>query len=174
MSGGPKQTLEEGFEKFVIRKEGCWDWSGCCPKNPGYGEFRYSLKLERAHRASWIIHFGEIPKGIFVCHTCDNKRCSNPEHLFLGTCKENNLDAIEKGLHPTMGKSGSQNHMSKLSEEQVVKIRSELDKRKGISKSEIMKHGLSQKKLAEKFGVSQGTISLINTNSIRKYVLERG
>jgi len=169
MSYGSKQTLEEGYEKFVIRKsDGCWDWSGCCPKNPGYGQFGYNMKRERAHRASWIIHFGEIPLGMFVCHKCDNKRCSNPEHLFLGTCKDNNLDAIEKGIHPTLGKNGSINHMSKLSEDQVQAIRFELDKRKGVSKSDIMKKGLSQKNLAKKFGVSQATISLINTNAIRK------
>ncbi len=50
------QGLKEGFEKFVIRKEGCWDWSGCCPVNPGYPQFRSNMKLWRAHRASWIIH----------------------------------------------------------------------------------------------------------------------
>lgn len=162
------QKLQEKFEKFVIRKDGCWEWDGCCPTNPGYGQFRFGKVLMRAHRASWIIHNGPIPNSMFVCHTCDNKRCSNPEHLFLGTCKDNNLDAIQKSLHPTMGKSGSNNHMSKLSEEQVKEIRFELGKRRGLTKKEIIKFGLSQKKLAENFNVSQATISMINTGKVRQ------
>lgn len=90
-----KNTLKEGFEKFVIRNSnGCWDWKGCTPKNPGYGQFRSKMKLIRAHRASWILHFGEIPKGLQVLHKCDNKRCSNPEHLYLGTSSDNNKDIL--------------------------------------------------------------------------------
>jgi len=168
MSYGQKQTLREGYEKFVIKKsEGCWDWSGCCPKNPGYGQFRHGGKLERAHRASWTIHNGLIPEGMFVCHRCNNKRCSNPEHLYLASCKDNNLDAIKDWIHPTMGKSGSKNHMSKLTEDQVEEIRIELSNREGLSKKEIQRNGLSQKKLAEKFGISQALISMINTNNAR-------
>ncbi len=105
-----KQTLEQGYEKFVIRNEqGCWGWSGCKPANPGYGQFRHGMNLERAHRASWKIHFGEIPKGMYVLHTCDNRTCSNPEHLFLGTQTDNMRDMIQKGNHPYVGKSGHEN-----------------------------------------------------------------
>jgi len=158
MSYGSKQTLKEGFEKFVIKNStGCWDWKGCCPKNPGYGQFRHEMKRERAHRASWILHYGSIPKKMFVCHKCDNKRCSNPEHLFLATCKENNLDAIKKGIHPTMGKKGSENHMAKLSDEDYKKI-----------KQLLSESDLSQKEIADKFNVSQPLICLINRNRLRR------
>jgi len=151
MSGGPPQTLEEGFEKFVIRKEGCWDWSGCCPDNPGYPQFRSKMKLWRAHIASWIINFGEIPKGMFVCHKCDNRRCTNPDHLFLATCKENNIDMMKKGRSPILGKSGSKNPNSKLTDIQISNIRYFLSNR------------FSQTKIAKMFNVSQTAISLINT-----------
>lgn len=152
-----KKLLKEKFDKFVIRNpEGCWDWNGCCPKNPGYGQFWDGIKIERAHRASWILHFGDIPKGMFVCHKCDNKRCSNPDHLFLATCKENNLDAIKKNLHPTIGKKGSKNCNAKLSEEDVKKIRFELRKNE--------KSRMSQIEIAKKFNVSQSNISLIDLN----------
>lgn len=155
------KTLREKFEKFVIKKDGCWDWSGCA-SNPGYGQFRYKGKLIRAHIASWIIHNGSIPKGMCVCHKCDNRRCSNPDHLFIGTQKDNIKDAIKKNRHPTIGKKGSEHHLAKLNEEKVLEIRKELEKRKHMTKSYIMKKDLSQKKLAEKFGVSQTLISCIN------------
>lgn len=156
MAYAPKQTLNEGFEKFVIKNpDGCWDWKGCCPANPGYGQFRHGMRLERSHRASWIIHFGPIPKGMFVCHKCDNKRCSNPEHLFLATCKENNLDAIQKGIHSTMGKKGSENHRAKLTESKVEEIRNILKNKKN-----------TQNKIAKQFGVTQTTISAINLNRL--------
>jgi HNH endonuclease len=155
MSYGPKQTLKQGYEKFVIRNsEGCWDWKGCCPKNPGYGQFRSNGKIHKAHRSSWLIHKGEIPKGMFVCHTCDNKRCSNPDHLFLGTCKDNNLDAIKKNILP-FGKIGKENHRCKLSDEDVIKVKEMIDQK------------ISQCKISKIFGVSQTLISLINLGKLR-------
>ncbi len=108
---------------------------------------------------------------MFVCHTCDNRRCTNPDHLFLASCKGNNHDMMEKGRSPILGKNGQENPMSKLTEEQVKEIRGELDQRKGISKSSVMRYGLSQKKLAEKFGVSQATISMINTNNVHQHAV---
>lgn len=149
------QKLKERFDKFVIRNsEGCWDWKGCCPKNPGYGQFRLDMIIQRAHRASWMIYKGQIPEGIFVCHSCDNKRCSNPNHLFLGTCKENNLDAINKNILP-FGKKGIENHRCKISDEQVNSIRDMLYKK------------ISQYKIAKIFGVSQPLISLIKNGKLR-------
>ena len=160
MSFGPKQTLEEGYNKFVIKNaEGCWDWSGCVPKNPGYGQFRHSMKLERAHRASWLIYFGEIPLGMMVLHKCDNKRCSKPDHLFLGTKLDNNLDMLKKGYHPTIGKSGEENPMAKLTNEEVEFIKS-------IDKKQYNRH-----KLAELFGIHYNTVSKIRNKSKRSLIL---
>lgn len=134
MSYAPKQTLEQGYEKFVIRNpEGCWGWKGC-KANPGYGQFRHSMKIERAHRASWMIHFGNIPDGMSVLHKCDNRICSNPEHLFLGTLIDNNKDMLSKGYHPTIGKSGEKNPKAKLTYEKVQAIRQSPLKNIEISK----------------------------------------
>ena len=147
------QTMIEGFEKFVVKTpEGCWDWKGCAPVNPGYGQFRTQGKLIRAHRASWEIHFGTIPEGLYVCHTCDNMICSNPKHLFLATCKENNLDMMRKGRSPILGKKGENNPHAKLTRKQVIQIR------------KLLKAKHAQTEIASKFGVSQTAISVINRN----------
>lgn len=139
MSTGPKQTLQQGYEKFVIKNpEGCWSWKGCAPKNPGYGQFRYSMKRERAHRASWLIHKGEIPKGLNVLHKCDNRLCSNPDHLFLGTTLDNNRDMIKKGRSPIIA-SGEKNPNARLNATKVKMIRN--SNLKNIELSRLLKVG---------------------------------
>jgi hypothetical protein len=156
MSWSPKQTLKEGFDKFVIRNPGaCWGWSGCAPKNPGYGQFRHENKLERAHRASWILHFGEIPKGKFVLHKCDNKICSNPEHLFLGTSLDNIKDMISKNRSPVLSKHGEDNPRAKLTWDIVNKIREKL-----------MEKTLNQASIARIFNIGPWHISAIKLNKI--------
>src|SRR3990167_2614215 len=90
-----KKDLEPIYEKHVIKNEiGCWGWKTSLSQ--GYGAFRCGVNRIRAHKASWIIHFGEIPKGLCVLHKCDNPICSNPMHLFLGTRRDNCLDMISK------------------------------------------------------------------------------
>lgn len=77
---------------------GCWEWSG--PKSRGgYGivGVRVCGAGRSAHRVVWVLMRGEIPPGVFVCHHCDNPPCCNPDHLFLGTNRENILDASSKG-----------------------------------------------------------------------------
>jgi len=87
--------LKESFDRFVVKKDGCWDWNGC--KTDGYGAFRFRGKHFKAHRASWIIHNGEISEGLWVLHKCDNRGCSNPEHLFIGNALDNQRDKMSKG-----------------------------------------------------------------------------
>jgi hypothetical protein len=88
--------LSEYCNRYTIKKDGCWEWTGTKDKD-GYGSVNLDLKnIKRAHRASWILYNGEIPKGILVCHHCDNPSCTNPEHLFLGTAKDNTNDMINK------------------------------------------------------------------------------
>lgn len=83
-----------------ITKNGCWEWTG--PKyKDGYGMANYRRKKIRAHRLSYQLFVGEITENICVLHKCDNKPCFNPNHLFLGTRKDNAIDMVRKGRHGT-------------------------------------------------------------------------
>lgn len=76
--------------------DGCWIWQGGKNKD-GYGAATVNGKYINAHRLSFKLNIGEIPKGMFVCHTCDTPSCINPEHLFLGTHEDNMKDMKKKG-----------------------------------------------------------------------------
>lgn len=100
---GPKtHTLKTFLKRKKIKKSGCWDFTGSISAY-GYGCIGYKGKVMQAHRLSWILHYGEISNGLLVCHKCDNRKCVNPDHLFLGTYKDNTNDMITKGRHVKRG-----------------------------------------------------------------------
>jgi hypothetical protein len=79
-----------------VPESGCWLWLGSVSSG-GYGQLKIGGKLHRAHRLAWIVFRGPIPAGMMVCHRCDVPLCVNPDHLFVGTARDNFRDCLAKG-----------------------------------------------------------------------------
>lgn len=97
--GVPWKRIEERFWANVDRDgpNECWLWMGAC-RPTGYGLFRWNQRHDGAHRASWeMANSRPVPNGLYVLHHCDNPRCVNPEHLFIGSHTDNMRDMLAKG-----------------------------------------------------------------------------
>ena len=114
-------TYEERFDYYHTKGEGCWEWHGATFGNRGYGAYYDGKRTMGAHRHAYERVHGPIPRGMFICHRCDNPRCVRPDHLFAGSPRDNTRDMIEKGrANPPRG---TRQHQCKLNEDAVRKIR---------------------------------------------------
>lgn len=166
---------KDGPEHPVLQTK-CWEWTNKAVVD-GYGVIGVNLKQVRAHRFSYVFFVGPIPEGLFVLHKCDNRRCVNPEHLFLGTNQDNMTDKMVKGRHRGSkgDANGARKHRERLQrgDQHYTRRNPELrvvGERLGHSKltnelvleiRRIYPEVRSFKLLAEKYNVSPNTISRV-------------
>jgi hypothetical protein len=135
------------FWSQVTKSNSCWIWKG--KMSSGYGYFSHPGGTAFAHRFSYQLHKGRIPKGFFCCHSCDNPACVNPNHLWAGSQSQNMKDMVRKGRGNFLAHDP---HNQKLNAEMVIQIR------KLYSRG-----GVTQKQLGIQFGVSLPTINDVTT-----------
>lgn len=147
------------FFTFFVMREGCWVWEGT-RNHKGYGVFLFGKRGRTgAHRASWQFHHGPIPEGKWVLHRCDNPACVNPDHLFLGDNAANVADKVAKGRCARM--AGEQNPMWRAFDKAArgEKVGGATLKEGDVREiRRLSREGVSQNKLAMRFGVSQAQI----------------
>ena len=150
IEGLKRMMLHERLLSHVQVNEphGCWEWTGS--KRNGYGRMIIGSRTDgtrktvMAHRVSYELEYGEIPNGMEVCHKCDNRCCVNPEHLFLGTHKENMDDRDNKGRNKPQ--KGEKNGRAKLSENDVYAIRTK------------RANGSTFQEIADEYGIHKKTV----------------
>lgn len=157
-----RMTLMERFNANHQKLEnGCWEWTGEKDMQ-GYGMVRIlphkdcpDIKRIKGHRLSWMLFNGPLPMHLLICHKCDRRSCVNPEHLFLGTQKDNMRDCIKKGRHM----HGIGHVWAKLNPEKVREIR------------KLKAEGQTYDQLSAKFAVHRITIAQVIQQKTWKEVL---
>ncbi|MCP4902602.1 MAG: hypothetical protein GY906_37030 [bacterium] len=135
-----EMTLDNFYEWFLVEtKGGCWeyqgDWNRRYPRHGRQGP---------VHRVAFVLHFGPIENGDWVCHTCDNTRCGNPTHLYRGSPKQNACDTKMRGRHARL----------KIHQDQVLRIHRLLD------------DGVGAKEIAAEYELHSDTIYRIKSGAI--------
>ena len=116
------EAQEARFWARVTKGADCWEWQGYVMPN-GYGMMTVSKRSHLAHRIIYVLLNGPIPNSLCVLHRCDNRRCCNPTHLFLGTHADNTADMIAKGRLRPGDHRGARNGARKLTDAQAMAIR---------------------------------------------------
>ncbi|MCK4261393.1 MAG: HNH endonuclease [Halanaerobiales bacterium] len=149
--GIDKIPVEAKLQDYTESATGCWEYNGCVQSN-GYSRIRHRGVTNYGHRLSFEAFNGPIARGLFVCHKCDNRKCINPNHLFLGTREDNTIDAMGKG------RVAKGEQLSPLKNKDVIFIRNS---------------PLSSKELANKYNLNPSSISAIRLNKTWKHIKEK-
>lgn len=151
-----KKSLEERFWEKVQKGEAdeCWLWLGAFVKKIGYGQIRVNSRKVYAHRYSYALHYGiELRDDSLVLHSCDNPKCVNPHHLFMGTQADNMRDMIQKGRQKIY--RGNASNLARYTESDFHKV------------LELHAKGLPQSEIVKATGISQAHVSRILNNKHR-------
>lgn len=149
---------QDRFHKTVDKQGGnkCWIWLGSKDKD-GYGRFYTKLlNTSRAHKVSYILHFGNVKNGMIICHTCDIPSCVNPKHLYSGTPNDNAQDKINRGRD--LNTRGAKHHNAKLNDNTVKRLK------------ERMKNGESCSMIARELEMNQSSINAIKNSKTWKHL----
>lgn len=151
-------TADARFWSFVDRTGDCWVWIRGVSRH-GYGLWytggRANRKSHLAHRYAWTLSNGHVPRGMVVCHSCDNPPCVRPDHLFLGSQLDNIADSVAKNRHV----KGERVPHAKLTDDAVREVR-----------DKYASGGYLQRELAQEYGVAQGIISAVIRRAAWKHV----
>lgn len=156
-TGRKPMDLRKRFENFVFFGSPCGCWYWCGPMHPhGYGMFNYKGRSQFAHRPSYEIYKSQIPKGMNVLHECDNRMCVNPDHLFLGTQKDNVHDMMKKGRRSST--AGENHGCSILRDIDIILIK------------EAISHGFTGASIAKYYKICRSTVSRIKLGKDWKHL----
>lgn len=156
----PRRSLADRMERFTDRSagdDGCWGWIGCVT-NQGYGQISADGKMRVAHRVAYELANGHIPQGAgyhgtCVCHSCDNPRCVNPAHLFLGSHHDNMMDMKHKDRYTKL--HGESHGSAKITEAQAI---------------DILHSGGLHREIAKRHGVSRMLVTAIKNGRLWSYL----
>lgn len=131
---------------YTVTDSGCWEWKNYKNRG-GYGVINIDNTTYLVHRIAWWAHHRQTPPShLKVCHTCDNRACINPTHLFLGTQLDNVRDCLRKGRFTRKGNSGEKHPLAILNEDKVVAI---------------LRDSRKYKDIAASYGCAESTIGMI-------------
>ena len=155
MTGRPKNKKSDVFKHYKINKEtDCWVWQGSYFSNNPYGQFMVNRKNYRVHRLSYeVSNKVTLLSSTNVCHSCDNPKCINPNHLFLGTHQDNRNDCISKGRQA----NGEQINRCKLTKKEVLEIRAKFKKGNSVE-------------ISKEYGVTPENINCIIRRKTWKHI----
>ncbi len=161
-SKNDEEKLTHILQRGKLSSSGCLEWQLACDKD-GYGITSYKNSDEKGrcwkvHRLIWVLTYGDIQKDKLICHTCDNPKCFNIDHLFIGAHKDNSQDRELKGRGRTQHQNGEKNHAAKLTKEIVLSIR------------EMHKNGKRECDIMREFNLNQATMSKILLRKRWKHV----